>query len=78
MNRMEIWTKEEIGAKRLLKSSWPVLQLAVRQGEFKRGNAADITGYAERQARTVLNELIAKAYKIMGLLGRLSKVTFGR
>lgn len=62
INRMEIWTKEEIGAKRLLKGSWPILQLAVMQGEFKRGNAADITGYAERQARTVLNELIAKGY----------------
>lgn len=64
MNRMEIWTKEEIGAKRLSKGSWQILQLAVMQGEFKRGDAADITGYAERQARTVLNQLIAKGYLI--------------
>jgi Fic family protein len=64
MNRMEIWTKEEIGAKRLSKGSWPILQLAVMQGEFKRGDAADITGYAERQARTVLNQLIDKGYLV--------------
>jgi Fic family protein len=64
MNRMEIWTKEEISAKRLSKGSWQILQLAVMQGEFKRGDAADITGYAERQARTVLNQLIAKGYLI--------------
>ncbi len=63
-NRMEIWTKEEISAKRLSKGSWQILQLAVMQGEFKRGDAADITGYAERQARTVLNQLIAKGYLI--------------
>jgi Fic family protein len=64
MNRMEIWTKEEISAKRLSKGSWQILQLAVMQGEFKRGDAADITGYAERQARTVLNQLIVKGYLI--------------
>jgi len=63
-NRMEIWTKEEIAAKRLLKGSWPILQLAIMQGEFSRGEAADITGYAERQARSVLNTLIDKGYLV--------------
>ncbi|WGD51421.1 Fic family protein [Bradyrhizobium sp. CB1650] len=64
MNRVEIWTKEEIAAKRLAKGSWPMLRLAVMQGEFKRGDASDITGYAERQARTVLNQLIDKGYLV--------------
>ncbi|WP_342723749.1 Fic family protein [Bradyrhizobium sp. B097] len=64
INRMEIWTEEEIAAKRLSKGSWPILRLAVMQGEFKRGDASDITGYAERQARTVLNQLIDKGYLV--------------
>lgn len=64
MNRMEIWAKEETAAKRLSKGSWQILQRAVVQGEFKRRDATAITGYAERQARTVLNELIAKGYLV--------------
>lgn len=63
-SRMEIWTKEEIAAKRLLKGSWPILQLALMQGEFARGEAAEVTGYAERQARSVLNTLIDKGYLV--------------
>lgn len=63
-NRMDIWTKEEIAAKRLPKGSWSILQMALMQGEFGRGEAADITGYAQRQARTVLNTLIEKGYLV--------------
>lgn len=63
-NRMEIWTKEEIAAKRLLKGSWPILQLAIMQGEFSRGEAANVTGYGERQARSVLNTLVDKGYLV--------------
>lgn len=60
MNRMEIWTEEEIRMKRLPKGSWPLLREAVVAGEYARGAASQLTGYQERQAGTVLNMLIQK------------------
>lgn len=33
-------------------------------GEYARGNAPALTGYEERQARTVLNALIEKGYLV--------------
>ena len=58
LNRMSIWTEEEIRAKRLPKGSWPLLREAVLTGEFSRTQADSLTGYQERQARTVLAVLI--------------------
>jgi Fic family protein len=58
--RMEIWCEEETRADRLPKGSWPLLREAALAGEFARGKAPALTGYQERQARTVLNTLIAK------------------
>jgi Fic family protein len=63
LRRMEIWAEEETRADRLPKGGWQLLREAVLTGEFARGKAPDITGYQERQARTVLNKLIE-----MGLL----------
>ena len=60
MNRIEVWTEEEIRAKRIPKGSWRLLREAILVGEFPRSRAADLTGYQDRQARTVLSELIAK------------------
>ena len=59
LNRMEIWLNEEVRARRLPKGSWPLLREAVFAGEFPRGRAPDLTGYEERQARTVLSKLLA-------------------
>jgi Fic family protein len=64
LRRMEIWTEEETRAKRLAKGSWPLLREAVMAGEFARGSAPALTGYEERQARTVLNTLIEKGYLV--------------
>jgi Fic family protein len=64
LRRMEIWTEEETRAKRLPKGSWPLLREAVMAGEYARGNAPTLTGYEERQARTVLNTLIEKGYLV--------------
>jgi Fic family protein len=64
LRRIEIWTREEIAAKRLPKGSWPLLQMALMSGEFSRGEAGNITGYATRQARTVLNTLIDSGYLV--------------
>jgi Fic family protein len=58
LRRMEIWTEEETRAKRLPKGSWQLLREAVVGGSFPRGRAAEITGYEERQARTVLGALL--------------------
>ena len=58
LNRIDVWCEEEIRQKRLPKGSWPLLREAVLTGEFERGRAEEITGYKERQARTVLNVLI--------------------
>lgn len=60
LRRMEIHVTEEVHAGRLPKGSWSLLREAVLAGEYSRGRAAEITGYRERQARTVLNDLIGK------------------
>ena len=60
LNRIERYTQEEIQARRLLKGSFSLLKEAFLRGEFTRGQAASITHYQERQARTVLNDLIKK------------------
>ncbi len=58
--RMKIWCEEEVLAERLPKGSWPLLREAALAGQFPRGKAPELTGYQERQARTVLNTLIDK------------------
>jgi Fic family protein len=60
MNRVEVWTEEEVRARRLSKGSWRLLREAILVGEFPRTRATELTGYHDRQARTVLTELIAK------------------
>jgi Fic family protein len=60
LNRIEIYTEEEVRAKRLLKGSFALLREAVLAGEFDRGKAAILTGYKERMAREVLAQLTAK------------------
>lgn len=62
--RIEIWCEEETRAGRLPKGSWPLLREALLCGEFARGKAPELTGYQERQARTVLNTLIEKGFLV--------------
>jgi len=76
LRRMEIWTEEEIRAKRILKGSWPLLREAVMAGEYARGSAPALTGYEERQARTVLNTLIEKGYLVSPTTRSLVKLGF--
>jgi hypothetical protein len=64
LNRIQIWAEEEFRAKRIPRGSWPLLREAVLAGEFPRGRAAELTGYEERQARTVLNNLIDAGYLV--------------
>ncbi len=60
LNRMEIWCAEEVRAQRLPKGSWPLLREAVLAGEFTRSHAKTLTGYQDRQARTVLSTLLER------------------
>lgn len=56
--RIQIWTMEEVAAGRLPKGSSLLLREALIAGEFARGQAAELTNYQERQARTVLSALL--------------------
>jgi hypothetical protein len=58
LRRMDLWCEEETRAKRLPKGSWPLLREVVLTGAYARRKAPELTGYQERQARTVLNKLI--------------------
>jgi Fic family protein len=58
LRRIEIHVEEETRADRLPKGSWPLIREALLMGEFARGRATELTGYKERQARTVLKLLI--------------------
>ena len=60
MRRVEIWTDEEIAARRLPKGSWRLLRETILVGEFPRSAAEELTGYQERQARTVISSLTAR------------------
>jgi Fic family protein len=60
LNRIGVYVSEEIAARRMAKGSLELLREALLAGEFERGRAAKITGYADRQARTVLSGLVEK------------------
>lgn len=60
MCRVEIWTDEEIAARRLPKGSRRLLRETNLVGEFPRSAAEELTGYQERQARTVISSLTAR------------------
>ncbi|MGU3495183.1 Fic family protein [Xanthobacteraceae bacterium A53D] len=56
--RAESWTEEEVRAGRLMKGSWALLREALLMGAFERGAAPNLTGYKDRQARSVLADLL--------------------
>ncbi|MFN7096577.1 MAG: Fic family protein [Gammaproteobacteria bacterium] len=58
--RIEIYVKEEIISGRLPKGAEHLLREALITGEIERGQASNITGYQERQARTILNALVSE------------------
>ena len=64
LSRIERYVEEEIHLKHLPRGSFFLLREALFSGEVERGKAASITGYQERQARSVLNELVKKGLLI--------------
>jgi Fic family protein len=60
LRRIEIYTEEEVRSERLPRGTFPLLREALLGGEFDRGKAASITGYAERMARTAMSKLLER------------------
>jgi len=60
LRRIEIYTEEEVRARRLPKGTFPLLREALLAGEFERGKATAITGYGERMARNVVSKLLER------------------
>ena len=58
LKRMEAYVVVETNQHQLLPGSFPILKAVFLAGEMPRGNAAAVTGYQERQARSVLKRLI--------------------
>lgn len=58
LNRIEAYAMIETNAKQLLPGSFPILKAALLEGRVKRGDVATLTGYQERQARSVLKRLL--------------------
>jgi len=66
LRRIEIYAKEEESAGRLPRGSFLLLREALLAGSFARGKAGGITGYKERQARSVLSALLEKGLLVSG------------
>lgn len=60
LKRMERYVEEMMQTNQLPKGSFALLREALLAGSFERGQSAAITGYKERQARTVLSLLVEK------------------
>jgi Fic family protein len=58
LHRIEIYVASEVQQGRLKPGSFPLLREAFLKGSFRRGEAAALTGYQERQARSVLKRLL--------------------
>lgn len=58
--RIQRYVENEIYAGKLSEGSWPLLREALYEGELERGRATELTGYKERQARTILKTLLDK------------------
>jgi len=64
LRRIELYCADEISAGNLPHGSFQLLREALLSGEFRRGRAAEITGYKDRKARNVLNTLARKGLLI--------------
>ncbi len=58
LDRIEAFVAIAVREKHLLPGSFPLLKAAFLEGTIQRGQAAALTGYQERQARSVLKRLL--------------------
>ena len=56
--RILLWAEEQIRLDRLPPNSGAILEAVLYRGELPRGDAADIVGTGDRQARRVVSGLI--------------------
>ncbi len=56
--RIQMWVEEEIRLDRLPPKSGAILEAVLFRGELPRGEAADIVGTGDRQARRVVSALL--------------------
>lgn len=75
LRRIELYTEDKIKSGDLPKGSTALLRYAVLSGEFERGMAPQISGYKDRQARTVLSTLLKKGLLVSG--NKKEPVTLG-
>lgn len=64
LKRIEMYSEDRIKSGDLHKGSTALLRYALLNGAFERGMAPQITGYKDRQARTVLSNLLKKGLLI--------------
>ncbi len=64
LRRIELYCSDEISAGNLPQGCFQLLREALLAGEFRRGKAAEISGYKDRKARSVLNTLVKKGLLI--------------
>jgi Fic family protein len=75
LKRIETYTDEQIKSGDLPKGSTSLLRYAMLNGEFERGMAPEISGYKDRQARTVLSTLLKRGLLVSG--NKQEPVTLG-
>lgn len=66
LKRIELYTEDKIKSGDLPKGSTALLRYAILNGEFERGMASQISGYKDRQARTVLSTLLKRGLLVSG------------
>jgi hypothetical protein len=74
--RIQRYVENEIRSGKLLEGSWPLLREALYEGELERGRAAELTGYKERQARTILKALLDKKLLVSNTPKGLVRLNF--
>lgn len=60
LRRIEIFVEDEVRAGRLPRGSYPVLRETVLAGNVDRAQARQLTGFQERQGRSVVSKLLEK------------------
>ncbi len=60
LGRIEAWLTEQIAAGSLHPKSFALIREAFQKGSLERGRVRDLTNLGERQARTVLSQLIER------------------
>lgn len=76
LNRIEEYIVEEIKKGQLPKGSFELIREAFYSGTLERGKASLITGYSERNARSVLSKLVEKELLISNTPKGLLKLNF--